>query len=235
MRENKINILSTRPVGKVLIDEATSHGVMIDEISFIETEQHIDKSTEERVQQLLNKNINVVFTSMNAVNAVSQLINGRPPWKIFCIGSTTNLIAAKIFGEKNIADTADNALSLAEKIVSTNAVSKVYFFCGDIRRDELPEKLKANNIDVEEIRVYKTVFTPKKIVKTYDGILFFSPSAVESFFQKNDSDADTKYFAIGKTTADSLRTFTSLPIVVADKPGKKNLVQEAIRYFCSHN
>lgn len=231
MGVSRVNILSTRPIGKTLIDEAASHNIIIDEISFIDTVEKIDDNTTKKIKELSNKNITAVFTSMNAVTAIGEHVAANVPWKIFCTGNTTKDLLVNIFGEKNIAETADNALELAEKIVAANIVSKVYFFCGDLRRDELPEKLKANDIEVEEIMVYNTVFTSQRISKNYDGILFFSPSAVESFFLKNDA-GNSKFFAIGKTTAESVKAFTDQPVITAASPGKKKLVEEAIRYFC---
>ena len=106
--------------------------------------------------------------------------------------------------------------------------SEVIFFCGDQRRDELPGLLKKNKIEVKEIVVYKTIATPKKIEKKYDGILFFSPSAVKSFFQKNKLDKQVMLFAIGNTTADEIKKFSKNKIVVSDVPAGKLLLQKVI-------
>ncbi len=231
MQKSKINILSTRPLEKSLIDKAALLDIIIDEISFIETEETIDEATTQRIGQLSHENINAVFTSMNAVEAVRKFIPGTSAWEIFCIGNTTRELVENIFGKKNIKETADNALQLAESIIDQQDIEKVYFFCGDQRRDELPEKLKDNDIDIEEIVVYKTIETSKTILKKYDGILFFSPSAVKSFFNKNSIDNSTQLFAIGSTTADALKPFTQQPVITADMPGKKNLVEQAINYF----
>ena len=46
--------------------------------------------------------------------------------------------------KENILGTADNAEQLAEKIIKDSIYKKFIFFCGDQRRDELPEKLKNN-------------------------------------------------------------------------------------------
>jgi uroporphyrinogen-III synthase len=95
----------------------------------------------------------------------------------------------------------------------------------------LPELLKKKNIGVNEIIVYKTIITPQKIEKKYDGILFFSPSAVKSFFEKNILDGQTVLFAIGSTTADKIRKFSKNKIVVSDVPDKTTLLNKAISYF----
>ncbi len=231
MQKNNVHILSTRPVGKALIDEAALHDIVIDEISFIDTEEIIDPGTAKKIEQLSGENINAVFTSMNAVEAVRRFISPNSLWKIFCIGNTTKQLAENFFGKENIAGTAYDASQLAENISNDLKVKKVYFFCGDQRRDELPEILKENNIQIEEIVVYKTIETPQVISRKYDGILFFSPSAVQSFFLKNSIPPDTKFFAIGSTTAKALKPFTQQHVIIADLPGKKNLVFQAINFF----
>ena len=151
-------------------------------------------------------------------------------WKVFCIGYATNQSVAKIFGEKSIEGVADNAKELANAILDAH-VDEVIFFCGDQRRDELPGLLKQNRIEVKEIVVYKTIATPKKIEKKYDGILFFSPSAVKSFFQENKLDDQTIPFAIGNTTADEIKKFSKNKIVISDMPDGKTVLQKAVEFF----
>jgi uroporphyrinogen-III synthase len=110
---------------------------------------------------------------------------------------------------------------------------EVIFFCGNKRRDELPVLLNQHDIEVNEIQVYETKTLKYKIEKDYDGILFFSPSAVESFFSVNKLNKQTVLFAIGNTTANEMKKFTSNKIVIADEPAKKNLVEKMIEYFSS--
>ncbi|MDQ6902374.1 MAG: uroporphyrinogen-III synthase [Bacteroidota bacterium] len=231
MQKNKIHILSTRPVDKGLVHEAAKFDIELDEISFIETEAIIDEALAIKIKSLLQQKLTVVFTSMNAVDAVSKFITATPAWKIYCIGNTTKNLVKKYFGDESITATAENAAHLADEIVSDATNSFVTFFCGDKRREDLPEKLKSNKISVNEIIVYRTKETAEIINKIYDGILFYSPSAVNSFLSKNKIVAQTKLFAIGSTTADALQQFTQQPVTIATHPGKENLVKLAIDHF----
>lgn len=228
---NKIHILSTRPLGDKLIAKAALSNIVINEFSFIQIVETIDKKIEERIKNLLSQEIIAIFTSMNAVNAVGKFIHSQTSWKFFCIGNTTKKLVKKIFGEENIVGTADNADELGEKIIADLSAKNTIFFCGDQRRDELPDKLRNNNIRVEEIIVYKTIETSKNISVEYDGILFFSPIGVKSFFSKNSANPNTRLFAIGSTSATVIKSFVSQPVIVAEKPGKENLVNLAIEYF----
>lgn len=231
MQKNKIHILSTRPAGGALISEAAQNDIIIDEISFINTQEIISDKIEKKIKELLYQNITAVFTSMNAVDAVGKYISAKTSWKIFCTGNTTKKSVQKIFGEENISGTADSAIYLAEKIIDNSSIKKIVFFCGDQRRDELPDKLKENGIEVEELVVYKTIETPKILTKQYDGILFFSPSAVKSFFSKNFITQNMQVFAIGTTTANAIKLFTHQPVIIAEIPGKENLINLVIKHF----
>jgi uroporphyrinogen-III synthase len=230
MQKNKLNILSTRPLNESIINEAAEQNVLLDCIPFIETKPVNTPELTEKVQRLSEQNIIAVFTSMNAVEVVKEYLPSKTGWKIFSIGQTTKELIEGFFGKENIAGTADDAGTLSDVIIEKNP-KEVFFFCGDQRRDELPEKLIANNISVQEIVVYRTIATPQKTLKHYDGILFFSPSAVESFFSANTIDNNSIVFAIGSTTAIATKQRVNNQVVVADKPGKEALVKKMLEYF----
>ena len=228
---NKIQILSTKPIGVELARIAGEHNICIDGVSFIETEEIISEELKKIIAALSQQNITAVFTSSNAVNAVKKLLAEKPSWKIFCIGYQTKNSAADTFSEKNIIGIADNGEDLGEEIIKQSSVKKIIFFCGNQRREVLPEKLKKNGIELEEIVVYKTIEKPKIISKHYAGILFFSPSGVRSFFSVNKINETVQSFAIGATTAKEIKTYSQLPIIVSEHPDKEELVQLVIKHF----
>ena len=95
----------------------------------------------------------------------------------------------------------------------------------------MPQLLKAHQIGLEEMVVYETIVTPHEITKTYDAILFFSPSAVDSFFSVNKASENTILFAIGNTTAKTISNYSNNTVVKADTPEKDNLVKKAVNHF----
>ncbi len=230
--QNNIQILCTRPLNTTLVNEAKQAGIDIDELSFIETEPIQSIEIQQEIEQAFLLTSTVVFTSMNAVEAVAFYQETmQPDWKIYCIGTTTNKLVSNYFGEEKIAGTANDAAELAELIVEDANTDEVIFFCGDQRRDELPGILRNNDIEVNEIIVYQTIVVPHKINKTYHGILFFSPSAVTSFFKQNKLPGTTILFAIGNTTANEIKKYTTNKIIISDEPGKENLVRVMMEYF----
>ena len=185
MQQNKISILSTRPLNDSWVAEAKAAGIAIDALSFIVTEPIRSIQVQQEIENAFLRSATVVFTSMNAAEAViTELDDQQPDWTIYCTGNTTRQLVKKYFSENSLAGTANSAAELGEMITKENNTDEIIFFCGDQRRDELPEMLRSKNIDVHEIVVYQTIATPHKIENVYDGILFFSPSAVESFFAK---------------------------------------------------
>lgn len=233
MRINNPSILITRPVSESLLNEMNTKGLDADVIPFIQTEIIRTKQVQQQIENISGLNTTVIFTSITAVETVAEnLQNKNPGWKIFCIGNTTKKSVEKTFGEASIIATADNATELAEKIIShKSSIDEAYFFCGDKRRNELPELLLENNIALNEVEVYTTTILKSEIKKEYDAVLFFSPSAVEGFFENNSVKEKTVLFAIGNTTAEAIKKFTKNKIVISDKAGKEDLVEKVISFF----
>lgn len=232
MKKSKLKILSTKILNQEAIDKASLNDIEIVELPFISTEPIKDDELKSKLRGFLQQNITAVFTSKNAALAFDQIVNTELNWKIFCIGQATKKVTAKIFGEDKIACVADNAEDLSTVILLDEEIKKVHFFCGNQRRDELPNKLKEGGREIEEIVVYQTIETPQKMSrKHYDGILFFSPSAVKSYFSLNKLNEELQVFAVGKTTADSILQHDKREIIIAEIPGQENLIDNVIAHF----
>jgi len=233
MKDKIIRILSTRPLDKAFADKALEQNIIIDSISFIRTEEIVDANTSDRIKKLSTKPTTVVFTSMNGVEAVAKNLiesNLKPAWKIYCIGAATQDLITSYFPSNKVIGTGRNAAKLSQAIISDKA-GEVVFFCGDQRRDELPALLRGSRITVEEIVVYKTNEVPVKVARKYNGILFFSPSAVKSFFSLNSIPPATVLFSIGNTTADAIKSVCENEVIISDFPSKEKLVEIAIQHF----
>lgn len=233
MGNKPISILCTRPVDEKLIQQAQKTGIQVDVLSFIETIAIHDQGLTNKILEYARQPCTVIFTSMNAVNAVFQFLNGEAPdWKFFCIANTTKQLVENHFGSQQILATANNAKALAESIIagenSLPSGNKIIFFCGDQRRDELPALLKEHKIEFEEIVTYKTIETTQRVDKVYSGILFFSASAVHSYFRTNIAPANTVMYALGTTTANTISSYCHNKIVKGITPSKDQLLQLAI-------
>jgi uroporphyrinogen-III synthase len=218
----------------------------LESLSFIETTPVTGEGTCRKIAGLAREAPVIAFTSMNAADAVAECLtrskeDGMPvamrdsliqlPGKIFCIGSATKQRVIEYFGEASIGGAADSASALAETIIGQGNIEEVVFFCSDQRRDELPKQLWDGGIRVKECVVYHTKATPHAIWETYDGIVFFSPSAVNSFFSANTLPVATLLFAIGHTTAEAIRECSINPVIISDSTGKDALIRQVIDHF----
>ncbi|MCF8713725.1 uroporphyrinogen-III synthase [Joostella atrarenae] len=168
---------------------------------------------------------NAIFTSQNAVKSVAN--HNITIKNCFCVGDKTEALL-KHHGF-TVAEKAYQAQLLAERIVAFHSEKDFTLFCGNIRREELPKLLKENNIKLEEIQVYETQLTSKNMFRTYDGVLFFSPSAVESYSQRNLFE-DTTVFCLGKTTEAAARKHTN-NIITANRTTVENVLVQVIKHF----
>lgn len=234
MQYNSIHILSTRPLDQSLIKKAAEKNIAVHVESLISIEPVTDHLLKIKIAELAVQHATVAFTSINAVKAVAACLQSKPAWNIFTIGAATKDYISRHFGADNIAGTAENASSLADTIIAEQ-VKELIFFCGNRRRDELPEKLATANVHVQEIVVYNAVYSASKAGMLYDGILFFSPGAVQSFFTVNTIAQSTVLFAVGATTAQSIGAYCNNPVLVSAFPAADALVEKAIIHFANTN
>jgi uroporphyrinogen-III synthase len=182
----------------------------------------------------------VVFTSANGVEVVGHYLAQEasvhaPNWQVFCISGRTREAVTKLLPQAPILATAEYGATLAELIKEHADVKEVLFFCGNKRREELPTLLKEAGIRVHELVVYQTEETPTTIPEDLDGVLFFSPSAVSSFFAANTLKQETVCFAIGTTTAEALANHTTNKIITSATTSQASILEAVQHYFNSIN
>ena len=213
-----IQILSTKKLKPNQRQFLLNAGFSVVEANFIEIEHYN--------QEVLNVNENLVFTSSNAVKSILPVKDNLAGKPCFCVGTKTK----KLLEEHgfNVVATSENAEGLAMKIIDFPH-EKFTFFTGNLKMENLPAILRKANIEFNEVEVYKTVLSPKQIKSKSDAVLFFSPSAVESFLADNTINNEI-CFCIGKTTAKALENSTS-NIIIASQPTIENVIIKTINHF----
>ncbi len=177
------------------------------------------------------------FTSQNGVKAFDMYrqsgaeIPENVP--VYAVGEKTAEALKQIGLNAESPDQQDGA-GLAQKIVedflkdSKMEGAKVLHFCGDKRRDEFRQFLQDADIDVHDVVVYKTILNNMNLPRTpVDGLLFFSPSAVQAF--RNSGGFLNKQlpelFAIGSTTAEELSIETGKHVHISPQPNTESLLE----------
>ena len=142
---------------------------------------------------------NVIITSKNAVESLTTNYSAiELQFKnIYCVGRRTKRLVENKIGK--VTHTENNAKKLAEYLVEYMEGTEATYFCSDIRLDALPTILSENNLKVNEIEAYQTKYDGVKVNESVEAVMFYSPSTVESFTQKNNREVIA--FCIGETTA----------------------------------
>ena len=91
----------------------------------------------------------------------------------------------------------------------------------------MPNILKKAKIDVFEVKTYHTKLKSRKFDQKWSGILFFSPSGVESYVLEN-SIGKASAFCIGETTASEARKHTD-NVVIANATTVENVLTTAVK------
>jgi uroporphyrinogen-III synthase len=223
-----MRLLMTKKISPSLALQAGLNGIDILEKEFIAVESMVNDQTAKEIETFIKTKNVVAFTSKNAVAAIAsndKLASAN--WKIFCIDGVTKKEVGKYFSDQKIVFTAKNADDLALAIIANADDKKVVFFCGNKRLNTLPDTLRANGFDVEEIVVYQTILSPQKIVDDFDVVAFFSPSAAESFFSLNQIDRKVICLSVGKTTSVAIRQYTQNEILTAKRPSEESVIELA--------
>ncbi len=230
--KNNFTILSTKVLKPYIKQQLVDNDFNVIEHDFIKIEQlqNLD------FVKVLNCPLsNYIFTSKNAVRCFAQQVSENK------IKINKKAVFAALSGEtqKALADegfaaniTADNAADLAKKIIKEQIFKEAIFFCGDKRREELPEMLQEAGVLLQEMILYKNIEQVKKIENSFQSILFFSPSAIQSFFKENVLSKTIACFCIGYTTANALKEYkVSNKIIVSNYPSQQNMVDVLLNYF----
>ncbi|HLF52477.1 uroporphyrinogen-III synthase [Flavobacterium sp.] len=219
--QNQINILSTKILLPHQKQELVNANFNVIEADFI--------STENKDFELNKINDNLIFTSQNAVNSILRhpKCEELKTKNVFCVGLKTKILLSE--SGFNVIAYTGYASDLSEIITLIYSIESYTFFSGNMRRETLPKALKEAGIKFNEIEVYETTLTPKKIKDKVDSILFFSPSGVESYLKDNTIKKET-CFCIGDTTAEALAKITK-NIIIAEQPSVEDVIEECINEY----
>lgn len=193
---------------------ASKYAVAVDFRKFIQIEGVPFKEFRKEKIDLLERTA-VIFTSRNAVDHFFRICEEAKTempsdMKYFCISEqTANYLQKYITVRKRKLYVGSKTAKDLIEILKKHNGEKFLFPCSDIRKDDIPNFLKENNIDYKEAVLYKTVSSDLSDLQNvnYDIIAFFSPSGVNSllvnfpkFEQKN-----TRIAAFGPTTAKAVK------------------------------
>jgi len=173
---------------------------------------------------------NVIITSKNAVESLTtNFSKDELKFKnIYCVGRRTKQLIEQKIGK--VTHTENNAKNLASYLVDFMEGTEITYFCSDLRLDDLPKILEDNNISVNEVEAYKTVYSSLKVDESTEGIMFYSPSTVQSYIMQNK--AKKIAFCIGDTTAEEAKKHFK-EVRIAKVPTVESVIELVNEHYVS--
>lgn len=172
---------------------------------------------------------NVIITSKNGVESIlNSFLKQELDFKnIYCVGRRTKKLIENKIGP--VVHSENYAEKLAEYLAENIKGQEVTYFCSDLRLDTLPTVLGDKGITVNEVEAYKTMYSPVNVRDNFKGVLFYSPSTVDSFLLENTAE-DKIAFCIGETTAKVARKHFK-DVQVANMPTVESVLELVSLYF----
>jgi uroporphyrinogen-III synthase len=212
-----ILIAQTQPEGpkSSYFDIEKNYKVKIAFHPFVKVEGVLGKDF--RKQRItLNDYSGIIFTSRNAIDHFFRIcdelrVKMSQETKFFCTSEAIALYLQKytqyrkrkvFFGDMN------NNKELRMLLMKHRDATRFLYICAEVRKDEIPAFMQANNFNFAEGIMYRTVPNDLKSVdiKKYDMLILFSPSGIQSLlhnFAKFKQET-LRIAAYGKTTADAV-------------------------------
>jgi len=222
---------------------AEKYGIQVDFREFIDVQPVSYKDFRREKINILEFTA-VIFTSRNAVDhffRICQEAKHEMPaeMKYFCISEQTAnylqkyivLRKRKLFvGERTAADLFD--------VIKKHKGEKFLYPCSDIRKDDLPVFMRANNLKFSEAVIYRTVASDLSDLSDvkYDCIAFFSPSGISSLFINfpNFVQDGTRLAAFGPTTAKAVVDAGLILDIEAPHPNAPSMTGAIEAYIRRH-
>jgi uroporphyrinogen-III synthase len=120
------------------------------------------------------------------------------------------------------------AAALAAAMLESGVAGPVLFPCGEIRRDELPTRLRHEGIEVDEVVCYRAVLAGEAAARAAAEraaiLVVASPSVADLLARVARSGARPRMLAVGPTTAAAARASGWPPAAVSDRPDVEALL-----------
>jgi len=180
----------------------------------------------------------VAFTSPRAAAAFAARweLAGRPPLPPVWAGAGGTASALAPLGSAVRTASEDDAgrigaaAALAVAMLGNGLAGPVLFPCGEIRRDELPTRLRQEGLEVDEVVCYRSVIggdaEARDAVRRAGILVVASPSVAELLARASAPTPRPPLLAVGPTTAAAARAAGWPPTAVAARPEIEALVAE---------
>lgn len=179
----------------------------------------------------------IAFTSPRSTRAFAERLRTLdmvvpPGTAVWAAGAGTaqalgGAIAPVLQPEEGVVAERGAAAALAEALVQAHLERPVLFPCGDIRRDELPARLRDEGVTVDEVVCYRSVLAgeteARSAAERAQVVIVASPSVADLLARACPPGIRPALVAVGPTTAAAARASGWPPTRVASRPTSEAL------------
>lgn len=222
---------------------ADKYGIRVDFREFIDVQPVSYKDFRREKINILDFTA-VIFTSRNAVDHFFRIcqeakIEMPAEMKYFCISDqTANYLQKYIVLRKRKLFIGQRTAADLFEVIKKHKGENFLYPCSDIRKDDLPVFMRANNLKFSEAVIYRTVASDLSDLSDvkYDCIAFFSPSGISSLFINfPDFVQDgTRIAAFGPTTAKAVIDAGLILDIEAPHPNAPSMTGAIEAYIRRH-
>lgn len=218
----------TRKLSEGYVSRAALNGVTIKDEALIRIDLIDNAKTPGKICDGVRP---FVLTSMHAVEGLLAIATKNnidlKRISVFCISGRT-LQALNNTGV-NVLGVAENSTGLVE-VIRRSGYKKLLHLTSNIRLDDWKEQLHQYSVSVENVEVYTKTIIPNDFGKI-DGVIFFSPSQVETFLQLNECINPMPVFCIGSTTAQAATAAGYDNVFIATASSERAVMELVFDYF----
>jgi uroporphyrinogen-III synthase len=207
--------------------------VAVEEVPLLSFAPPLDWAPVDAALRSLERYGAVAFTSPRSARAFGERMAGSraPSAPLWAAGSGTVQALRDAVGHElgEIRRPTDGAVAklgaaaaLAAELVAAAVTGPVLFPCGDIRRDELPARLRDDGIAVDEVVCYRSILAgeteARRVAERAQILVVASPSVADLLARACPPGVRPALVAVGPTTAAAARASGWPPAAVAARP-----------------
>lgn len=215
-----------------LVEALRAIPVAVEDIPLMTFAPPLDWAPVDAAVRRLDRYAAIAFTSPRSARGFVERLQTHatpvpPATTVWAAGAGTAQALRDHVGPVRLADdqaVAERgaAAALADALIRSGLERPVLFPCGDIRRDELPARLRDEGIAVDEVMCYRSVLAgeteARDAAERAQVLIVASPSVADLLARACPPGVRPALVAVGPTTAAAARASGWPPARVASRP-----------------
>jgi uroporphyrinogen-III synthase len=220
-----------------LVEALRAIPVAVEDVPLMTFAAPLDWAPVDAAVRTLDRYAAIAFTSPRSARAFGERVRSLakpvpPGTAVWAAGAGTAEALSDALqpvrqADQRVVAERGAAAALAEALIGSRLERPVLLPCGDIRRDELPARLRDQGITVDEVVCYRSVLAGESeargVAERAQVVIVASPSVADLLARACPPGVRPALVAVGPTTAAAARASGWPPARVASRPTSEAL------------